>query len=329
MLLPFVVGMMIAYLLNPQVKRLERLGLSRTITTVIITFSFFLIVVLTIIIVLPLLEEQLIDFVRKIPEYVHRFIKRCEPLWKITTTYFSVDIDQLHSISGKYAGTIATWVVNIVSNLLTGSLAFINIISLILITPAVTFYLLRDWDKFTKCFDDLLPRNHLKTIRIQLYEIDSTLAGFIRGQFLVCLVLSIFYAISLTLVGLDLGLIVGLVSGIFSFIPYLGTIIGLIAGVGISLAQSQDWTLVAMVTFVFVGGNLLEGNILSPKLVGEKIGLHPVWIIFALLTGWTLCGFFGILIALPVAAIAGVLIRFTFGQYLQSSLYSNDRDFIS
>lgn len=217
-----------------------------------------------------------------------------------------------------------SWLGIFFSRLLTGSLVVVNVLSLIFITPVVTFYLLRDWDGVTKRVDAWLPRNHAATIRQQLGEIDFILASFVRGQALVCLILGTYYAVGLTVVGLDLGLVVGFAAGLFSFIPYLGTISGFLVGTALALAQSQDWMLVAMVAGVFLVGNLLEGYVLAPKLVGEKIGLHPVWVIFALLAGGALFGFLGILLALPVAAVIGVLARFALARYMLSSLYYGD-----
>ncbi len=326
-LLPFVAGMAVAYLLDPLARRLERLGLSRTIATVVITLSFFLCVVLVAVVVAPLVEDQLIGFGHRVPDYVRQLVNRGEPVWRAAKAYLSAkDIEQLRSAGGEYAGTVATWLGGVATRLLTGSLVVVNVLSLIFITPVVTFYLLRDWNGVTERFNSWLPRAHAETIRLQLGEIDSILAGFVRGQALVCLALGAFYALGLTLVGLDLGLVVGFAAGLASFIPYLGTISGFIVGTGLAIAQSEDWTLAAMVAGVFIIGNLMEGNVLAPKLVGEKIGLHPVWVIFALLAGGTLFGFLGILLALPVAAVIGVLTRFTLSRYLGSSLYKGDAD---
>jgi predicted PurR-regulated permease PerM len=324
-LLPFVAGMAVAYLLDPQASRLERLGLSRTVATVIITLGFFLIAVFLILMLTPLVENQVIGFAQRVPGYVHQLVNRGEPLWRAAKTYLSSqDIEQLRSAGGEYAGTVATWLAGVFSRLLTRSLAVFNVLSLIFITPVVTFYLLRDWNDVTKRIDSWLPRAHAETIRLQLHEIDNILAGFVRGQALVCLALGSFYAIGLTVVGLDLGLVVGFAAGLGSFVPYLGTILGFVVGIGLAFAQSQDWVLAAMVAGVFLAGNLLEGNVLAPKLVGEKIGLHPVWVIFSLLSGGALFGFLGILLALPVAAVVGVLTRFAMSQYLKSSLYSGE-----
>jgi predicted PurR-regulated permease PerM len=324
-LLPFVAGMAVAYFVDPLAHRLERAGLSRSTATIIITLGFFLLVASVIVLLAPLIEEQVVSFVQRVPGYVHQLVNRAEPLWRAAKTYLSpADFARLRSAAGDYAGTMAGWLVGFFTHLVSGSLAVVNILSLIFITPVVTFYLLRDWHAMTRRVDVWLPRNHAETIRDQLRQIDAILAAFARGQALVCLALGTYYALALTLVGLDLGLVVGFAAGLISFVPYLGTLSGFLVGVGLALAQSQDWTLPAMVAGVFVVGNLLEGNVLAPKLVGDKIGLHPVWVIFALLAGGALYGFLGILLALPVAAVIGVLARFVLTRYLASSLYSGD-----
>ncbi len=324
-LLPFVAGMAISYFLDPVAYRLERAGMSRTMAAVLIEFVFFLFVGLAIFLLAPVVEDQVVSFAQKVPSYAQQLMHRGEPLWRSAKTYLSAkDIDRLRSAAGEYAGTVVSWVGAFFTHLLTGSLAVVNLLSLIFITPVVTFYMLRDWHGMTSRIDNWLPRRQANTIRQQLAEINAILSGFVRGQALVCLALGSFYGLGLTAVGLDLGLVVGFTAGLISFIPYLGTISGFVVGIGLALAQSQDWSLAAMVAGVFLVGNLIEGNVLAPKLVGEKIGLHPVWVIFALLAGGALFGFLGVLLALPVAAVVGVLARFSLSRYMASSLYSGD-----
>ncbi len=325
-LLPFVAGMAVAYFLDPVVQRLNRWGVSRNWATVIITLTFFAGLVLAFLLIAPLLEEQVISFAQKVPDYAQALIHRGEPLWRTAKAYLSPqDIERLRNAAGDYAGTLAGWTGHFLKSILTGSLVVVNILSLIFVTPVVTFYLLRDWHKVTARVDAWLPRHHADTIRHELREIDQILSGFVRGQALLCLTLGTLYGLGLTAVGLDLGLVVGFGAGLASFIPYLGSTTGFLVGVGLALAQSPDWSLPLMVAAVFITGNLLEGNVLSPKLVGEKIGLHPVWVIFALLAGGALFGFLGVLLALPVAAVVGVLTRFSLSHYLNSSLYSGDK----
>jgi len=323
-LLPFVVGMAIAYLLDPLALRLQKFGLSRTLATVAITLFFFIAAVAVIVLLAPVLQDQLVGFAQRVPGYVTQLLQRATPLWRIIKSYLSPgDLAKLRSSVGDYAGTAIEWVASLVGTLLTGSLALANLLSLVFITPMVTFYLLRDWAGMTHHVDHLLPRRHAETIREQLRAIDRILAGWVRGQAMVCLTLGVIYGAGLSIVGLDLGLVVGLCAGLLSFIPYLGTMSGLVVGVGLALAQSQDLGLAGLVAGVFIIGNLLESNLLAPRLVGDKIGLHPVWVIFALLAGGALFGFLGILLALPVAAVIGVLVKFATQQYLNSTLYSD------
>jgi predicted PurR-regulated permease PerM len=216
---------------------------------------------------------------------------------------------------------LVTWGTNLLGQVISGGVAIANLISLLVITPVVAFYLLRDWDRIVARVDTWLPRGHAGAIREQAREIDRTLAGFLRGQGTVCLILGVFYAIGLTLAGLDFGLVVGLVAGLLSFIPYVGAIVGLVLSVGLALVQFDDWLRIAVVAGIFFVGQAVEGNFLTPKLVGESVGLHPVWIIFGLLAGGALFGFVGVLLAVPAAAVIGVGVRFALGRYMQSPYY--------
>ncbi|MGH7186923.1 MAG: AI-2E family transporter, partial [Pseudomonadota bacterium] len=213
------------------------------------------------------------------------------------------------------------WTLQALGGLLSGGLALVNILSLLFITPVVTFYLLRDWDRIVKQIDALLPREHAETIREQARLVNETLSGFVRGQATVCFLLGGFYAVALSLAGLDFGLVIGLIAGALSFIPFVGTIFGFVASVGLAFAQFDQWHRIAIVVAIFLVGQFVEGNFLTPKLVGDRVRLHPVWIIFALLAGAALFGFVGLLLAVPVAAVIGVLIRFAVSRYTASPLY--------
>lgn len=321
-MLPFVAGMAIAFFLDPLADRLERAGLSRTAATALITGTFFVLMALLAVILVPVIQEQVVAFIHRIPSYVDTLNERINPLIiELKRKLSKGDMDKLRTSVGEHAGEAVTWAFDLLKRVLTGGLAIINVLSLLFITPIVTFYMLRDWDRMVAKVDSWLPRDHADTIRAQVAEINRTLAGFIRGQASVCLALGAFYGIGLSLVGLDLGLVIGLGAGLISFVPYLGTIAGFVTGIGLALAQSQSWELPALVAGIFVAGQLLEGNVLTPKLVGDKVGLHPVWIMFALLAGGGLFGFVGLLLAVPVAAVIGVLSRSALRRYLRSSLY--------
>jgi len=321
---PFVAGMAVAYFLDPVADRLQRMGASRLTATVLITAGFFVLLVLLLALMVPVLEGQIGAFVNSIPGYIQSLAGRAGPLIQAVERYLSPeDVERLRGMIGNYAGAAIGWIANLMKGLLSGSLALVNLLSLLFITPVVTFYLLRDWDRMMEKVDGWLPRRSAGVIREQGREIDRTLSGFVRGQSTVCLVLAMFYGIALTAVGLDVGLIVGLGSGLISFVPYLGSITGFVVGVGLALAQSPDWALPVMVAAVFLFGQLVEGNFLTPKLVGDRVGLHPVWVIFALLAGGALFGFVGVLLGVPVAAVIGVLARFALRSYLSSPLYRN------
>jgi len=210
------------------------------------------------------------------------------------------------------------------SRLLSGLGAVFNLVSLVVITPVVAFYLLRDWDRIVAKIDGWLPRAHAETIREQVGLVDETLAGFVRGQSTVCMLLAVFYAVGLSVLGLPFGAVVGLATGLLSFIPYVGMLSGFAVGLGLAIANFSDPVDIGLVVAVFLVGQVVEGNFLTPKLVGDRVNLHAVWIIFALLAGGALFGFVGILLAVPVAAVIGVLVRFALGRYLQSQLYLTD-----
>ena len=225
--------------------------------------------------------------------------------------------------AGKYGSKVIQWISNLLGEILSGGLAFLNVMSLILITPIVSFYLLREWDEIVAWVDSYLPRDAAPEIREQARLIDETMAGFIRGQASVCLTLGAFYGIGLTLLGLNSGLLVGLAAGFISFVPYVGATVGMLVGLGIAFFQfgMEGWGYIAAVAGVFLVGQTLESYVLTPRLVGDRVGLHPLWIIFALMAGGALFGFTGVLLAVPAAAVIGVLIRYALGRYKKSSLY--------
>ena len=322
-LTPFVAGLAIAYFLDPLADKLEEKGLSRTTATALITLGFFSLVILLILLLAPVLQSQIVGFAGRLPGYVETLHGWIEPLVRdIQATLAAADMAELKNAVGDYAGVAIKWGGDVLQRLWKGGLAIIDVVSLLFISPLVTFYMIRDWDRLVAKIDGWLPRNNAETIREQVRLIDATLSGFLRGQATVCLILGALYGTSLSLIGLDFGLVVGIGAGLISFIPYVGAAVGLGVGLGIALAQFGDLAHLAMVGGVFGIGQLLEGNFLTPKLVGERIGLHPVWIIFALLAGGSLIGFAGVILAVPVAAVIGVLVRFALSRYLASPLYT-------
>jgi predicted PurR-regulated permease PerM len=321
-LLPFVAGMAIAYLLDPVCDRLEAMGVSRTIATTIVTAIFALAVVLLLLLIVPLVIQQVIAFLSTLPDFISRTQDRLLPFYMDLRQQFDLpDVTELGEIARTRIGTALAWLVGLLEGLITQGLAIANLLSLIFITPVVAFYLLRDWDRLVARIDDLLPRDHAEVMRQLAKQANESLAGFARGQSMVCVLLGAFYAVALVLVGLPFGAIVGLVAGLLTFIPYVGCLTGFVVSMAIAVGQFDNWGSIALVAVIFVVGQVIEGNFLTPKLVGDRVGLHPVWIIFALLAGGALFGFLGLLLAVPVAALIGVLVRFSIAQYRASKLY--------
>lgn len=321
-LLPFVAGAAVAYFLDPAADWLERRGLGRTTATVVITGLFVVALAGAVLLLIPAIQSEIARFLDNLPGYAKALEDRIRPLLEQAQAVLPPDqIDRLREGAGSMIGDAASIALSVVKQVLTSSLAILNLLALVVLTPVVAFYLLRDWDGIVAKIDGWLPRAHVGTLRAMARDIDRTLAGFVRGQATVCLALGVFYAIGLSAVGLDLGIVVGLASGLLSFIPYVGSIIGFIASMGLALAQFSDLTPILIVAGIYLAGQALEGNVLSPWLVGGQIGLHPVWVIFALLAAGSLFGFVGVLLAVPVAAVIGVVVRYSMARYLDSPLY--------
>ncbi|MFN4015997.1 MAG: AI-2E family transporter [Reyranella sp.] len=324
-LLPFVVGMVVAYFLDPVVVRLQRSRMSRTMATTLVTIVAVLVAVGVVMAILPPLFGQIQSLITKAPEYIVKALGRIQPLLEPLRDRLGLDPLSMHDLQSEatqWAGKGLAVAGGIAGALAERGVAIINLLGLLFITPVVTFYMLRDWEKLVAAIDNSLPLEHADTIRKLTAESNAAIAGFVRGQALVCLALGTFYGIGLTLVGLQFGLVIGLVAGAISFIPFVGTFVGGVMALGMALAQfPPDWIGVVKVAAVFVVGQMLEGNFLSPKLVGDRVGLHPVWIMFALLAGGSLFGFTGVLIAVPVAAVLGVVVRHFLARYRESALY--------
>lgn len=320
-LLPFVASAVIAYIFDPVVRRLERWGMTRVVATSLVICLFFLILIGAMALLTPILQRQLVGLIQRFIELAQELLVMARPYLEEAAE--QAGMPQVKELSGAsdIAGKVIGWMGGFLAGIWSGGLALVNLISLVVITPLVAWYLLRDWPRLIAYVDALLPVDHAETIRAQFRLIDQRLAGFLRGQALVCLLLGIFYVVSLTLAGLKYSLIVGLLSGVLTFIPFVGASVGLVASLTVAVFQFDDWTRIAIVAGVFLFGQFLEGNFFTPKLVGDRVGLHPVWLIFALLAGGALFGFFGMLLAVPVAAAAGVLLRFALDRYLDSPLH--------
>ena len=324
-LLPFVLGGAIAYFLDPVADRLEKLGLSRVMATAVITVVAVLAFVLLLLWVIPTLINQAVDLFDTAPTLFAN-------LRDFLTERFPEVMDMESPLRRSLVAvgeTIQDRGGELLNTLLSSAAGIINVVMLFVIVPVVAVYLLLDWDNMVARVDELLPRDHAPTIRNLARDIDKTLASFIRGMGTVCIILGTYYAVALMLIGLQFGLVVGFVAGLVTFIPYLGALIGGVLAIGLALFQFWgDWLSIGLVAGVFVLGQVIEGNILTPKLVGSSVGLHPVWLILALSIFGALFGFIGLLVAVPVAAAIGVIARFATQQYLHSRLYRglSDRD---
>lgn len=324
-LLPFILGMALAYLLDPIADRLERAGMNRFWATITIVVLTVLVLAAVGLLVVPLLVEQLGAFLERLPSYAAQ-------LQALGNRFFETRIGQYLRTQGsgtnvdQVVSQGASWITTVIASIWAGGQAVIGVASLIVVTPVVAFYMLYDWDRMLARLDELLPREHAETVRELGREIDGAIAGFIRGQGAVCLTLGLFYAISLSLVGLNFGFLIGSVAGAISFVPFVGSIVGFVLSVGVALVQFwPEWIWVLVVAGIFALGQFLEGNILQPRLVGSSIGVHPVWLMFALFAFGALFGFVGVLLAVPVTAAIGVLVRFAVRRYRASALYLNDR----
>ena len=322
-LLPFVAASGIAYFLDPPATQLTRAGVPRGAAALLLIVALIAAGLLFALLLYPLILSQIGLLIGRVPNYVdalrhfagHVIAQLQE---RLGPDYVDAKLRDL--VSGQ-AGAMIAFLGTALTRVIGGGFALFNVISLAVVTPVVAFYLLRDWPRIVARVDGWLPRRYAGVLRAQAREVDRILSAWVRGQAVCCLVLALFYAVGLSFVGLDLGLIVGLAAGVLSFIPYVGTITGAVTSIGLAFAQFPTWTGVAEVAIVFVAGNLLEGYVIYPRFLGDRVELHAVWVIFALFAGGAAFGFLGVLLAVPVAAVIGVLSRFWLRRYLESPLY--------
>lgn len=325
-LLPFVAGVVLAYFLNPLVDKLTSAGLNRVAASALIVVAGGVVVVTLLVLIVPLLFDQAQQFAVALPGEIDRMRGGLEA-WmreRFGSNYASFDagFKRAADTFAQNWASLAGWAA---TSLWDRSLAVFNFMSLLLVTPLVVFYLLVDWDSMLAKIDGWLPRDHAPTIRALATEINEAISAFIRGQGTVCIILALFYAMGLTAVGLDYGLLIGLATGALAFIPFVGWALGLLTATALAIVQFWPQTLpIFGVVAVFLAGQAFDAGFLSPNIVGSKIGLHPVWLIFALFVFAYLFGLVGMLLAVPVAAAIGVLVRFALSVYLQSSVYRGD-----
>jgi predicted PurR-regulated permease PerM len=321
-LLPFIVGILMAYLLDPATDKLEETGFGRTTSTVIILTLFIMIFVVAIVALVPLAIDQFQNLAINFPLYVQKLNTQYGENVTSIISHYVPDVKlRLQEFATKFSTQILQHTAQFLGGVWNSSLAIFNIVSLIFLTPVVAFYLIRDWDKLVAKIHDLLPQKSAPVVKQQMKKIDEIISAYLRGQLSVCVILGLFYAIGLAIVGLNHGFFIGFLTGILSFIPFVGCAIGTVITLIVAYIQFGDLVSIGFVALVFVIGQVLEGNIITPKLVGDKVNLHPLWVIFALLAGGTIFGFIGVLIAIPAAAVIGVLVRFSIEEYKKSGFY--------
>lgn len=322
-LLPFVVGMALAYLLDPVADQLEKWKFNRLWASLLILVLAVVIFVGAFFLIVPLVLQQLLGLGQGLPSYVNQ-LQELANQW-VPEVYAVLGEERVAQVQNSLAEILSRGVGivgNVTAQIMQSGLTLINALGLMVVTPVVAFYLLLDWDRMVDAIDQLLPRDHRTEIRGVLKDIDRAMAGVIRGQGAVVLLLSLFYAATLTMAGLSFGIAIGLVSGLLSFIPYVGFLVGFVLSMGVALVQFwPDWVMVAVIFGIFGLGQFLEGNVLYPNLVGQSIGVHPVWLMFSLFAFALIFGALGVLLAVPLVAITGVLVRFGIEKYKQSPLY--------
>jgi predicted PurR-regulated permease PerM len=322
-LAPFVAAAVLAYALDPPTTHLRRLGLPRGLAALLMIIGVIAGVLLFALLLYPLVIVQIGLLVNRIPQYATLVQGWAREVLTHLQENFGPDVvnDKLRDLVSGQAGSMLSILLSTVTGLIGGSFAIFNLLSLAVVTPVVGFYLLRDWHAVLRMIDSWLPHRYRNVIRAQAREVDRILSAWVRGQAMCCLLLALYYAAALTVAGLDLGLIVGLMAGLLSFIPYVGSITGGLTAIGLALAQFAHWRGVIVVGCVLIIGQILEGYVIYPRFLGDRVELPAVWVIFALFAGGAAFGFLGVMLAVPVAATIGVLARFWLRRYLASPLY--------
>lgn len=322
-LAPFVAAAVLAYALDPAATRLTRLGIPRGAAALIMIMTVIAAVLLAALLLYPLVISQIGLLINRIPQYATLLQRWAREMLIDLQDNFGPDVvnDRLRDLVSSQAGSMLSFLLSTVTGLIGGGFAIFNLLSLAVVTPVVGFYLLRDWHSSVRLVDSWLPNRYRGVLRAQAREVDRILSAWVRGQALCCLFLALYYAAGLTIAGLDLGLIVGLMAGLLSFIPYVGSITGAVTSIGLALAQFPQWRGVLVVASVLILGQILEGYVIYPRFLGDRVELPAVWVIFALFAGGAAFGFLGVMLAVPVAATIGVLARFWLRRYLASPLY--------
>jgi len=332
-LTPFVLGGVLGYLLNPVAERLQKLGFSRLGASLLLLAVFVVVVGVAGLVLIPVLVRQFQGFIESFPGYLAA-LQNLFSDWsdRLTISYnaflkqhgleASLPTLDLQKWFNEFVGENTAYIGGFARSLLSRGVALINIVSVLVVTPVVAFYLLLDWDKMLAILYDLVPPRHRRAAHELADGIDKAMAGFLRGQSAVCLFLGSWYALGLSLIGLNFGFLIGVVAGFLSLIPYVGSITAFVLSISVAVVQGwPEWSLALEAVLVVSVGLFLDGNVLSPRLVGASVGLHPVWLMFALFAFGALFGFVGVIIAAPAAAAAGVVLRFLADRYRASAYY--------
>ena len=326
-LLPFVVGIALAYILNPAVNLVQRTGIGRAWSSAVVLLAVLGVIIGLFVVITPLVANQVVGLAGRLPGYVSDLQALIRVLAPQLNEWLGPErAAQLQASLSQFLGSGLEFLGSLATQVAQSGLTVLNTVAVLILTPVVAFYLLLDWEGMVKGIDDLLPREHRREIRTVLDQIDQSIAGVFRGQGSVILVLCVYYATALTLTGLNFGLVIGLMTGLFSFIPFFGFLTGFVLSMGIALVQfSPNWWLIVIVFLVYMIGQFLEGNVLYPRLVGQSININPVWLMFALFAFGLLFGFVGLILAVPLSAITATLTRYAIGRYKDSALYRGDR----
>lgn len=328
-LVPFVLGIAIAYLLNPIVNRLGKFGLPRALSAICILVLFFLSVLSVLLIVGPILYKELLQFSAEVPDYFQKMqLKLSEHISHIKLLqekFGSASQGNIQNFIQENIGSAVNVIQFILEKIASGSKAILGWFALLFLVPIVSFFMMQDWPKITQWVEGLIPRDSHKVITGLLKKIDLKIAGFVRGQLSVMVIIAVVYAVALSLAGLKYGFLLGVSAGVLSIIPLVGSVVGLFLSTGVAWFQSADMSFVALIASIFIVGQFIEGNFLTPKLVGDSVGLHPLWVIFALMAGGSLFGITGMLLAVPVLASIGVLASYGLDEYKKSIYYTSSK----
>lgn len=329
-LFPFLAGMAIAYLFDPVADRLERLGMPRGTAAGIIVLVVVAVIIAVLVILGPLLVGQIAGLMSRVPGYFEQLSDFVDPLVAtLRERVGDTEMERVQEAIRAQSGEVVAWLGRLIAGLLSSGIVLFQVVSVLVIMPLIAFFMLRDWDRIVAYVDSLVPPQFADSVREQATEIDVRLAAYLRGMGLMCILLAAWYGIMLSVIGLDFGLVVGIGAGLISFIPYIGTIVGIGAAVGIALAQYAQWWPIVGVLAIFLVGQVVQDYVLYPKFLGDRIGLHPAWVLFALFAGGTLLGFTGVLLSIPAAAVVGVLARHGVSRYRSSGLFGDSSGRVS